>query len=345
MYALQEELSSLTRREMQERVNLLGNTRLQAINVVIQGVARTIHLKTESDNPTGSVKDRTAYSLLRDLDAQGLLHKDSVIVESTSGNLGVALAYLCKLYGYGFIAVVDPKTTVENVERIRALGADIEMVTQPDEYGGYLLSRIAFIQRLCQRSPRYVWPNQYANPANPQVHEGTTGPEIYNQMNGQIDALFIAVSTGGTLVGISNYIRRVSPQTRILGVDAYGSVVFGGPAAPRKLTGIGASQPSRFIHRHTYDDHLMVTDEEAFSFCHALYDTTGISVGGSSGAVLSACTRYLENHPELRNIVCLCPDGGRNYASSIYNDAWLEANHLHIGTHHLGPVQDIELAR
>lgn len=319
----------------------LGNTPIQPVYFVIGGIARKVYLKLESENPTGSVKDRTGYGLIQGMEAQGLLDKRSVVIESTSGNLGVALSFFCKLKGYGFIAVVDPKTTQENLAKMQALGAQIEMVDQPDENGGYLLSRLQRVQELCQQSPRYVWSNQYANPANPHIHYMSTGPEIYRQMHGHIDALFMAVSTGGTLAGVGRFFREVSPATTIIGVDAHGSVVFGTPPAPRKLTGIGSSRPSSFITSDLYDQHMLIKDEEAFAFCRFLRAHTGLKVGGSSGAVLAACAKYLQAHPEVNNPVCICADSGDNYTNSIFNDDWIQQQGLIVTKDRLGPVQEI----
>jgi N-(2-amino-2-carboxyethyl)-L-glutamate synthase len=319
----------------------LGNTPMESIYLVLGGVARKIHLKLESENPTGSVKDRTGYGLIQSCEAQGLLRRGSVVIESTSGNLGVALSFLCKLKGYRLIVVIDPKTTQENIAKMQAFDAQIDMVQQPDENGGYLLSRLRRVYELCERFDTYVWTDQYSNPANPHIHYLTTAPEIYRQMHGKVDALFIAVSTGGTLAGISRFFREVSPSTSIIGVDAYGSVIFGTPPAPRKLTGVGSSRPSSFITKDLYDMHILVGDDDAFTFCRALQDTTGMKVGGSSGAVLTACARYLHDHPELTNVVCVVADSGDNYTNSIFNDEWVRKQGLDLSAGHLGPVQDI----
>ena len=327
--------------ELHKLVQHLGNTPMEPIYLVIDGIPRKVHLKLESENPTGSVKDRTGYSLIQTLEAQGLLNKRSVVIESTSGNLGTALSFFCKLKGYRFVAVIDPKTTRENIAKMQALGAQIEMVDQPDENGGYLLSRLQRVRALCQASPAYVWTDQYSNPANPRIHYLSTGPEIYRQMHGEVDALFMAVSTGGTLAGIGRFFREVSPTTTIIGVDAHGSVVFGTPPAPRKLTGIGSSRPSSFITRDLYDLHLLVRDEEAFAFCRALWETTMLKVGGSSGAVLAACGKYLQDHPEVRNVVCLCADRGDNYDNTIFNNDWIYKLGFDVSKELLKPVQDI----
>ncbi len=325
-----------------EMVRTLGNTPLQPIRVVIHERPRTIHLKLEGYNPTGSVKDRTAWGLLQALEKEGRLQKGSCLIESTSGNMGVSLAFLSQQRGNDFIAVVDPKTTNENIARMQAFGAQIELVTEPDRYGGYLLSRLERVRELCQQSPRYIWSNQYGNPANPAIHKETTGPEIYRQMHGQVHAVFVAVSTGGTLAGISEYLRKVSPATRVIAVDAHGSVIFNTQPAPRKLTGIGASQPSKFLRQEHYDEYTLVTDTQAFTFCRVLAEHLDIHVGGSSGAVLSACVDYLARHPSIEHVVCLCPDDGKHYEASIFNDSWLQANQLAITSDALGPVESLE---
>lgn len=334
-------IADLTPVELNKHAQQLGNTPMEAIYLVIEGVTRKVQLKLESENPTGSVKDRTGYALIQALEAQGLLCHRSVVVESTSGNLGVALSFLCKLKGYTFIAVIDPKTTQENIAKMQALGAHIEMVHQPDENGGYLLTRLERVRELCQGSHECVWTDQYSNPANPHIHYLSTGPEMYRQMHGRVHALFLAVSTGGTLAGVARFFREVSRSTTIIGVDAQGSVIFGTPAAPRKLTGIGSSRPSSFITRDLFDLHMLVGDEEAFAFCRALWETTGIKVGGSSGAVLAACARYLQAHPEVTEVVCLCADGGDNYNNSIFDDDWVLKQGLDLSQERLGPVQDI----
>ena len=322
-------------------VALIGNTPLVRIFLVIADRPREVYLKLEGANPTGSMKDRTGFALLQALSEQGRLHADSVIVESTSGNLGIALAALCQQQRLRFIAVIDPKTTEENVRRLESFGAQLDLVHEPDATGGYLLSRLARIQALCELHREYLWPNQYTNPANPRIHYRTTGPEVYRQMQGRLEAIFVPASTGGTLAGIGRYLREVSPATRVIGVDACGSVVFGTPPAPRKLTGIGSSRPSSFLSRDLYDTYLLVRDEEAFAFCHALYAATGLLVGGSSGATLAACARYLATFPELRRVVCICADDGKNYASSIFSEQWLHQQQVRLTSEHLRPAQAI----
>lgn len=327
---------------LREHLKHIGNTPLIPISLTIHDRLRRVYLKLEGANLGGSVKVRTAHALLNDLEARGLLNKNSIILESTSGNLGVALSMLACANGYNFLAIVDPKTTAENIAKMRTFGAQIEMVEQQDEAGGYLLARLARVHQLLEASPSYVWTNQYANQANPLAHYRWTGPEIYQQMHEHLDVVFVAVSTGGTLAGISQFMREVSPQTRMIGVDAHGSVIFGGLPAPRMLTGIGASRPSSFLAPDSYDQHMLVHDEEAFAFCRALDDATALKVGGSSGATLAACSRYLAQHPDVQDVVCICPDTGDNYAATIYNDEWLRHHKFSLlGV--LGDVQAIQL--
>jgi cysteine synthase A len=191
-------------------------------------------------------------------------------------------------------------------------------------YNGYLLSRLERVKELCAQHEDYIWTDQYGNKANPRIHYRLTGPEIYHQMRKKVDVVFVPVSTGGTLTGIGRYLREVSSSTKIIGVDAYGSVIFGTPASTRRLTGIGASKPSHFISKDIYDDYMLVHDEEAFAFCHALFLTTGLKLGGSSGCVLFACAQFLAEHTSESEVVCVCADSGENYNGTIYNETWIQ---------------------
>jgi 2,3-diaminopropionate biosynthesis protein SbnA len=322
----------------------IGDTPIQAVALLIEGRWRTVHLKLEGHNPLGSIKDRTALALVTDLERRGRLAADSVLVESTSGNLGVALAFIAWARRHPFVAVVDPKVTSENLARMQGFGAVIVMVSTADEAGCYLESRLQRVSELCAASPRFVWTDQYSNPANPRIHYLGTGPEIYRQMDGRVDAIFVPVSTGGTLSGVGRFFREASPSTRIVGVDALGSVVFGGRPGHRRLTGIGSSRPSRFVEAGLYDEHMLVDDESAFALCRMLASQTGIRVGGSSGAVLSACARHLRTHPRSETVVCVCPDDGDHYAMTIFNDDWLKDQGLNPAGGPGMPVDRIALA-
>jgi cysteine synthase A len=301
----------------------VGCTPVIRIGVGVDGRTRSIFVKLESLNPCGSLKDRTALGLVESVGVSRLYHEQLSVVESTSGNLGIALATIANLSGFPFTAVVDPKTPRLAVEEMRSCGASIEMVMEPDSAGSFLQARMRRAADLCAQSRHRIWLNQYSNLANPRAHYLTTAPEIDAQMEGAIDTLFVPVSTGGTLAGVARYFRAKRPRTRIVAVDALGSTVFGAPAAPRRLTGIGASQMSHFIRPWHFDEVAYVSDAEAFAFCRAFAADTGISLGGSSGAVLTACCRDLARHAEVQRPVCLAPDGGDRYICTIYDDEWV----------------------
>lgn len=289
---------------------------------------RKVGLKLESHNPSGSIKYRTARGLIKALEASGRLAPGMPLVESTSGNLGVALAYLCQARGYRFTAVTDPKADPVMLEHMQSMGAVVITVTEPDEAGGYLLSRLAMIRRLMGEDSAWIWPNQYENPANPEVHFRETGPEICRQQPGT-DAVFIAASTGGTLAGVGRFLRSAFPAVKVVGVDIQGSRVFGYPSGKRLITGIGSSRPSLFLRPGDYDDVVLVDDQEAIMACHSVQDSLSIGLGGSAGAVIAACARYLKAHPEIAQPVCICPDGRANYVNTLYNSAWLAERGLH----------------
>lgn len=318
-----------------------GNTPVAKITFTVRGRRRLVHLKLEGANPCGSLKDRTAASLIADLEQRGALTAGSTLVESTSGNLGIALAAIARRRGYRFVAVVDPKTTPENMRRLRRLGARVVCADKPDAAGGYLLSRLERVHELCASSDAVVWPDQYSNPANPRAHEQATAPELLEQLGGDLDAVFVPVSTGGTLAGLARFLRRESPATLVVAVDASGSIALGGRPGPRLLTGIGASRRSSFVTADLYDRRVLVGDADAFAFCRALSAATGIALGGSGGATLAACARVLAADPDLDRVACLCADRGDAYRSTIYDDGWLAQHGVDPRSLHLGPVEAI----
>ena len=249
--------------------------------------------------------------------------RGAALVESTSGNLGVALASAARALGISFTAVVDPSLSPVLAERMTGLGAELSEVSRRDAQGGYLSARLDRVAALLAAEPALVWTDQYHNPANPLAHCQGTGPELHKQAPGSMDAVFVAVSTGGTLAGLGRYLRGRQPKARVIAVDVPGSRVFADPAGTRLLTGIGASRPSAFLRPGDWDDVVIVDDADTVSHCHTLAETTGIRLGGSSGAVLAACARYLAEHPEITSPVCVCPDSGGNYTQTLYAPKWL----------------------
>ncbi|MFJ8692603.1 cysteine synthase family protein [Streptomyces roseolilacinus] len=296
---------------------------VRTVETEIAGTTRSITLKLEGHSPWRSIKGRTALSLIRSV-AGEITSPDTTVVESTSGNLGLALSAICHDLGLPFVAVVDHRQSPVIQHAIEANGGRLEWVATSADATTHLQDRIARVRSLVRDLPHAVWPNQYENDANWRIHETWTAPEIDAQAGERMQALFAAVSTGGTLAGLSRYFRRARPGVRVVAVDVEGSTVFGGTPGPRVLTGIGASRRSSFVHASHCDEVLAVEERRAVACCHTLREDTGISLGGSSGAVIAGCLDYLYRHPEIRNVVCLCPDLGDHYVPTVYHPSWLD---------------------
>jgi cysteine synthase A len=306
------------------RLQAHTNTPLRALRVHYDGMGHRLWLKLEQHNPTGSIKYRTAVGLLVALDAERPLVPGTRIIESTSGNLGLALAQVLASLDCQLLAVIDPKVTAAMRDTMVAKGAEVVSVQDLDIHGGYLLTRLAKVHELCRADPSLRWTDQYNNLANPGIHRDTIAGEILHQTGGGVDAVLIAVSTGGTLVGISEGLRTTLPATRVYAVDARGSLVTSHISRPHVLTGVGATRKSSFLRSRHYDGALRVFDVEAFAYCRMLADDTGLAVGGSSGAVLAAFSQGLND--EMRSFRCpvaVMPDGGTNYRSTLYSERWL----------------------
>lgn len=330
-------------RSWSEFVARLGNTPLVPVQVSVRGRTHTLLLKLEGANPFGSVKDRTAYGLLEAMEGHTRHGEPLTVIESTSGNLGVALAALCRLRGHRFVAVVDPKVQTENLNLMERFDAEVVEATEPDENGNYLSARLDRVNELLGRDPSLYWTNQYGNEINPLVHVRHTAPEILRQA-GYTDVVFVPVSTGGTAAGVTTYLATASPGTRVVAVDVTGSVAIGGRPGPRHLTGIGSNVSSQFLRgrgrksrrragelRTDVDERAWVPDAEAVVLCRKLLSETGLDVGGSSGAAIAACLRHLRSHPAAQRPICLCPDTGEKYRDSVYDDRWSSGIGLDVG--------------
>ncbi|MEU6669547.1 pyridoxal-phosphate dependent enzyme [Streptomyces sp. NPDC046727] len=301
----------------------LAPTPVVRLGVEVAGIPRELWLKLEGYNPYGSVKGRTALALWRDV--AGRVDPGAGLVESTSGNLGLAPAALAAAHRVPFTAVVDPRTSAALLYDIRALGARVVTVDTPDGAGGYLLGRLARVRALLDERPALVWTDQYRNPANPAAHASGTAPELHRQTRGAPMSVLVAVSTGGTLAGFRRYVAESGPDWELVGVDAAGSVALGGPAGPRPLSGFGSSRPSAFLpdgHRPT----VYVEPEEAVTVCLWLRDTTGIGVGASAGALVAAALRLFRADARRTRAACLCPDGADRYLDTVYSPVWRRAH-------------------
>lgn len=307
----------------------VGNTPLVELDLLLPMLDARVFAKVERFNPGGSIKDRSAVSMLLERIRNGeLVPGRSVVVESSSGNLAIGLAQICRYFGLRFICVVDGRTTEQNLAILEAYQAEVELVTDPDpETGEYLPERIRRVQELVATVPHTFWPDQYSNPLNPRAHEQTMR-EIHQAVGGPVDYLFCATSTFGTLRGCSDYIREHRLDTTVVAVDAVGSVLFGAERGPRLIPGHGASVKPALLDPGAADRVVHVSDLECVVGCRRLAIREAILAGGSSGATVAALEKLREDVPAGATCVLIFPDGGDRYLDTIYSDAWV---HKHFG--------------
>lgn len=301
----------------------IGDTPLVELRKLLPGLGSRVFAKLERFNPSGSIKDRTADSMVRAALRSGeLVPGKSVVVESSSGNLAIGLAQICRYHDLRFICVVDSNTTRRNLAILDAFQAEVEVVTEPDAVGGLLGARQRRVRELAATIPNVYWPNQYANPMNPAAHRETMR-EIDETLQGDVDYLFVSVSTFGTLRGCVDYIRERGLKTTVVGVDAVGSVIFGRPAAPRLLPGHGASVRPPLADPALADDVVHVSDLESVAACRRLLLAEAILAGGSSGATVAALEKFAGRIRTGSNVALIFPDGGDRYVDTVYSDAWV----------------------
>ncbi|MBD0383539.1 2,3-diaminopropionate biosynthesis protein SbnA [Paenibacillus sedimenti] len=302
----------------------IGHTPLVRLRRMFPDERFQVFGKLEFMNPGGSMKDRPARYIVEKALKQGILHARSHIIESTSGNLGIALAMMGCIYGLQVTCVVDPNISRMNLNIIKRMGANIEMVEEKDEHGGYLNTRIAKVKALLQKIPHAYWINQYANEWNWMAHYEGAGDEIARQLD-RLDILVAGVSTSGSIMGTSRRLREKFPRLQVVGVDAVGSVIFDGPKGSRKLPGIGASRVPELLNKDEIDRVIHVDDCESALACRELVLKEGIFAGGSSGSVVAAIQRLLPDLAGPAHIVTLLPDRGDRYMDLVYDDEWLDA--------------------
>ena len=306
-------------------LSTVGNTPLIKLRRVFDDSQFHLFAKLEGFNPGGSAKDRPALNILEEAMEAGEIGPGSVIVESSSGNLGIGLAQACRYFGLRFICVVDPKTTQQNIHILRAYGAEIDLVSEPDpETGEFLHARIDRVRTLLQTIEDSFWPNQYASLANAGAHYKTTMREIAAALGGEIDYLFCATSTCGTLRGCAEYARDHNLSARIFAVDAVGSVIFGGKSAKRLIPGHGASRRPELYQPDLADECIHVTDLDCVIGCRRLVRSEAILAGGSSGGVLMAVDKVKHRIPRGATCVAIFHDRGERYLDTIYSDDWVE---------------------
>ena len=295
---------------------LIGRTPLLRLTRLEQqlGLNAVLLAKLESFNPAGSVKDRVAKAMLDDAEAKGLIGPGDTIIEPTSGNTGIGLASVAAARGYRVIIVMPDTMSVERRQLMMAYGA--ELVLTPGAKG--MTGAIEKAKELASETPGSFIPGQFENPANPDAHYRTTGPEIWQDTDGQIDLFVAGVGTGGTITGVSRYLKEQNPAIHVAAVEPADSpVLSGGKAGPHKIQGIGAGFVPAALNQQAYDEVLTVTTEQAFEASRALGRAEGVLAGISSGAALAGAIR-LARLPENagKTIVTLLPDTGDRYLST-----------------------------
>jgi cysteine synthase A len=296
---------------------------------------RSLYLKCEGFNFAGSIKLKAAVEMVETAERHGVLTADSILVESSSGNLGVALSMIAASKGYGFLCVTDSRCNLSARLLMEALGSHVHIIADLDPNGGFLGARIDYVRALCASDDRYVWLSQYTNPGNWRAHYRRTGPEIARQFP-RLDVLFIGAGTTGTLMGCARYFREWHRPVRIVAVDSAGSVTFGGKPGRRMIPGLGMSIRPPLLDESYVDEVIQVEEADTVRACHRLA-RRGFLFGGSTGTVVSGAMDWLSRHqtPGL-TAVAIAPDLGERYLDTIYQSAWLQDLY---GDHLLDPEE------
>ncbi|QDV68650.1 putative siderophore biosynthesis protein SbnA [Rosistilla carotiformis] len=301
----------------------VGNTPLVQLRRYLDDAGVDLYAKLESMNPGGSAKDRPARRMLAHAIDRGQLSAGDTVIESSSGNMGIGLAQACRFHGLRFMCVVDPHAQPQNVAIMRALGAEVVRVERPVE-GSYLAARLQRVRQLLAKIPNSYWPNQYANRQNPIAHLVGTIREIDRDTDGQIDYLFVATSSTGTAQGCRDYLHAHHRKTKVVAVDAQGSVLFGGSPGERLIPGLGAGHEPALARDQTFDQVVRVSDIDCVVGCRRAAAREAMLVGGSAGGVLEV-VRSLQSTLVGKRCVAILHDSGTRYLDTVFNDAWLES--------------------
>lgn len=300
---------------------LIGKTPLLELTHIehTEKLEARILAKLEYFNPAGSVKDRVAKAMIDDAEAKGLLNPRSVLIEPTSGNTGIGLAAVAAARGYRIILVMPETMSVERRQLLKAYGAELVLT----EGSKGMKGAIAKAEELAQEIPDSFLPGQFVNPANPAIHRATTGPEIWQDTDGQVDIFVAGVGTGGTITGVGDYLKSRNPSVKVVAVEPADSpVLSGGTAGAHKIQGIGAGFVPEILNTEVYDEILTVSNENAFAYGKRVGQLEGVLVGISSGAAVWAAVE-LAKRPENKGktIVVLLPDTGDRYLSTpLFSD-------------------------
>lgn len=290
---------------------LIGKTPLLRLKQVVPAGAANVYAKLEYLNPGGSIKDRAAMGLITDAERQGFLKPGGTIIEPTAGNTGVGLALIGRARGYRIILCVPEGYSIEKMKVTQALGGEI--VYTPNELGMQGAIDKAF--ELSKTIPDSFVPQQFSNPANPRYHYETTGREIYEQLDGKVDAVVIGCGSAGTFSGVARYVRERNPQVICIAVETQGSVLGGGQLGPHRVEGIGTSFIPGNFDQEVCNEIVAVMDDDAFATVRALAAQEGVLCGGSSGANVFAAIQLAKRLGPGKNIVTILPDSAERYMS------------------------------
>jgi N-(2-amino-2-carboxyethyl)-L-glutamate synthase len=284
---------------------------------------RPLFLKCEGFNFAGSIKLKAATEMVEAAERDGILTPGSILVESSSGNLGVALSMIAANKGYGFVCVTDSRCNLSTKRLMQAFGSQVHVITEPDPVGGLLGARINHVRALCASDDRYVWLNQYANPQNWKAHYRRTAPAIARQFP-QLDVLFVGAGTCGTLMGCARFFREWHRPVRVVAVDSVGSVTFGGPPGRRMIPGVGTSVRPSQLDESYVDEVIHVEEADTIRACHRLA-AIGFLFGGSTGTVVSGAMDWLTLHgSQDLTAVAIAPDFGERYLDTVYHSNWIQ---------------------
>jgi len=293
---------------------LIGHTPLLRLNRITDGCKGEVIAKLESFNPCGSIKDRIGFSMIEAAEKAGLIRKDTIILEPTSGNTGVALAFICAAKGYPLVLTMPDTMSVERIHLLRMFGA--EVILTPGNEG--MTGAVKTAEEMASKDSRYFIPQQFKNPANPEIHKATTALEIWEDTDGQVDILVAGVGTGGTITGVSEVIKKRKPEFKAIAVEPESSpVLSGGRPGPHKIQGIGAGFVPEVLQMGLVDEVIRVSNEDAGLFTKRLAKEEGVLAGISSGAAVWAAIEVAKRQGSKgKMIVVILPDTGERYIST-----------------------------